>query len=508
MLSTSPSNQSPSWLNPFSQPPKSPNESDSRSESSSGSGSPRPSLKGVLSKTFQGQALTHALSQGHSISQLAQKKATVEQEPNYKFVIYDYLSAKQKEYVNQKASERFRRRLDDFSVSLKDIIQDQRGILSYFDDFLKTQYSEENMDFLREMAVMRKAFVKYNRDLMKKFIETTAPTPINITYRNREALYATLPLPSFNSDHWNDAVDEILLLLETDQIPKFLQSPEFQTWKECESKRREDTIYEHEMPPWSEFLDTIEQQGADEALEALLRKGASVHDCTISLQSALHIAAGLEHRLVSFLLQRWADPNAFDANLWTPLHVAADKFQCKSIELLIQYGGHNRGITTEGTLPIHHFVKNKIKPEDYEIAVKVAILLVNNVNINQQTVRGETPLHYCLRSKCLKLLEVLLAHGANCNITNKRGNSAFHTALIMNWTEAISLMLENGADLSVKSREQSPFDLVANKPEIITLLNTKGTSSSLTERKVLIKAQSESLHSSRSHSEILSFSVI
>eukprot|EP01103_Thecamoeba_quadrilineata_P009765 TRINITY_DN1976_c0_g1_i1.p1 TRINITY_DN1976_c0_g1~~TRINITY_DN1976_c0_g1_i1.p1 ORF type:complete len:185 (-),score=26.57 TRINITY_DN1976_c0_g1_i1:24-578(-) len=135
-----------------------------------------------------------------------------------------------------------------------------------------------------------------------------------------------------------------------------------------------------------------------------------------------------------------------------------------SCKVLVSFGSHQRALTTEGTLPIHYLVKNTFSEEERVLALHVVDLLVDGININHKTTRGETVLHYCLRSKNSLLLEKLLKHGASCNTKNKRGNSAFHTAIIMGRTEAVQLMLEYGADLTLSSQSLTPLELAQNNP--------------------------------------------
>eukprot|EP01103_Thecamoeba_quadrilineata_P015145 TRINITY_DN469_c0_g1_i3.p1 TRINITY_DN469_c0_g1~~TRINITY_DN469_c0_g1_i3.p1 ORF type:complete len:137 (+),score=34.44 TRINITY_DN469_c0_g1_i3:500-910(+) len=85
--------------------------------------------------------------------------------------------------------------------------------------------------------------------------------------------------------------------------------------------------------------------------------------------------------------------------------------------------------------------------------------LSQGVNINQQTIKGETVLHYCLRSKTPLFLEKLLILGASVNTKNKRGSSPFHTAIMMGKTEAVISMIHFGADLSITSQSYSPLEL-------------------------------------------------
>eukprot|EP01103_Thecamoeba_quadrilineata_P015144 TRINITY_DN469_c0_g1_i2.p1 TRINITY_DN469_c0_g1~~TRINITY_DN469_c0_g1_i2.p1 ORF type:complete len:413 (+),score=72.69 TRINITY_DN469_c0_g1_i2:155-1393(+) len=335
----------------------------------------------------------------------------------YKFLIYDYLSLKQKEYINIKATERHRRKAE-FIVTLKDILQDQRQILSFFEDFLKTQYSEENLDFLVDITRMRQSILRKQTSNLKKYVNSAAPTPINITYHVREGL--VLGSKSIiEDDFWNEAIDEVLALLETDQLPKFIQSPEYQNWKKVEHQRREESREHRTLPIWWQFIEAIKQDVGQERLEELLRKGASVHDTNGDGQSALHVGVLGSPYITSFLLERRADPNSLDCNSWSPLHVAADSAKYLNCQLLLAFGSNPNTLTNEGNLPLHYLVKNTIKEGDGEIALKLMEKLSQGVNINQQTIKGETVLHYCLRSKTPLFLEKLLILGASVNTKNK-----------------------------------------------------------------------------------------
>ncbi|MCF8255748.1 MAG: ankyrin repeat domain-containing protein, partial [Bacteroidia bacterium] len=72
-------------------------------------------------------------------------------------------------------------------------------------------------------------------------------------------------------------------------------------------------------------------------------------------------------------------------------------------------------------------------------------LIENDVNLNNQDLYGDTPLHRTAIEGYTKVLNLLLEKGMDVNILDKKGNTPLHIASKYNRLHIVELLLNNGA---------------------------------------------------------------
>ncbi|XP_034562311.1 regulator of G-protein signaling 8-like [Notolabrus celidotus] len=103
--------------------------------------------------------------------------------------------------------------------------------LAAFRTFLKTEFSDENIEFwmaceeYKKIKSSTKLVSRANR-IFNEFIDIQAPREVNIDYRTREKTKQSLEDPSPTS--LNEVQAKIYSLMEKDSYPRFLRSKMYQ----------------------------------------------------------------------------------------------------------------------------------------------------------------------------------------------------------------------------------------------------------------------------------------
>nr|XP_061831547.1 regulator of G-protein signaling 8 isoform X1 [Nerophis lumbriciformis] len=113
-----------------------------------------------------------------------------------------------------------------WSHSFDQVVSHKYG-LAAFRTFLKTEFSDENIEFwmacedYKKIKNSTKLISKANK-IFKEFIDVQAPREVNIDYRTRMETKQRLEDPSPSS--LNEAQAKIYSLMEKDSYPRFLRS--------------------------------------------------------------------------------------------------------------------------------------------------------------------------------------------------------------------------------------------------------------------------------------------
>uniref|UniRef100_A0A3Q3X0P8 Regulator of G-protein signaling 8 n=1 Tax=Mola mola TaxID=94237 RepID=A0A3Q3X0P8_MOLML len=117
-----------------------------------------------------------------------------------------------------------------WSESLDHLLYHKYG-LAAFRTFLKTEFSDENIEFwmaceeYKKIKSSTKLVSKANK-IYKEFIDIQAPREVNIDHRTREKTKQSLEDPSPTS--FNEVQAKIYSLMERDSYPRFLRSKMYQ----------------------------------------------------------------------------------------------------------------------------------------------------------------------------------------------------------------------------------------------------------------------------------------
>lgn len=157
--------------------------------------------------------------------------------------------------------------------------------------------------------------------------------------------------------------------------------------------------------------------GKLEVVKILLDGGASLDS------PFLHVAILRGYKAIfKLLLEAGADPNTFNHNNETPLHVAARYTRDIEVFRLLLEAGANPNVKDAFTLtPLHHVTLVDLRDA-------VLLLLKYGADINAQEKDGETALHMAIFNGYHDLVKLLLEKGADPYIVGRRGKNAFELA--------------------------------------------------------------------------------
>ncbi|XP_076157664.1 uncharacterized protein LOC143140566 [Alosa pseudoharengus] len=119
-----------------------------------------------------------------------------------------------------------REELESWSRSLSNLLSSRTG-LSVFGAFLRSEFSEENLQFYLACEQYRHSSNNFSlqrraRDISATYIQPGAPREVNLDSKTRELTLELLQAPSHTS--LSMAQKRIYSLLDTDCYPRFLQS--------------------------------------------------------------------------------------------------------------------------------------------------------------------------------------------------------------------------------------------------------------------------------------------
>lgn len=210
------------------------------------------------------------------------------------------------------------------------------------------------------------------------------------------------------------------------------------------------------IPEGGTLVHTAQIMKNQEALELLMRHGASLNISTAEGTTPLHRAVRDEDaELVRWLLRERADYSAGDKFGNTPYHYAhsleiLDIFASKGVDFNLP--AHATGYTPLHMACCTHNV------------MKIRFLLKQGAFAGAQAHQGQTPLHMLVSQKYLDVDEagsLLLRAGANVRAVDYEGNTPLHWAAGVNArnnfldrgnAKAILWLCENGADPRVRNQ--------------------------------------------------------
>ncbi|KAM9324479.1 regulator of G-protein signaling 21 [Gastrophryne carolinensis] len=102
--------------------------------------------------------------------------------------------------------------------------------LSAFRDFLKSEFSDENIEFWLACEDFKKTKIssqladKANK-IFCEYVQAEAPREVNIDHKTRELISKRLSQPTVNC--FDDAQDLVLHLMAKDSFPRFLRSEQY-----------------------------------------------------------------------------------------------------------------------------------------------------------------------------------------------------------------------------------------------------------------------------------------
>jgi len=163
----------------------------------------------------------------------------------------------------------------------------------------------------------------------------------------------------------------------------------------------------------------------------------------------LHWAVSKGHKeLVSWLLSQHNDVNPKDDSNWTPLIIAASGGHTEIVRMLLDAGADACAQTDQKRSALLYAAsKNRTDI--------LNILVAHRVDVNQQDVVGQTPLHRAAGPGHMESVSILLSTD-NClvDVQDRYGNTALHYACEEERLQVAKLLIKAGANTEIQNREE------------------------------------------------------
>ncbi|XP_030017279.1 regulator of G-protein signaling 21-like [Sphaeramia orbicularis] len=128
--------------------------------------------------------------------------------------------------------------MSQWSISLDRLLTSKYG-LKIFQAFLKSEFSDENIEFWLVCEDFKKIKSSFRmtcraKKIFKHYIQAEAPREINIDHKTRELIRRNIKAPT--AVCFDDAQTIVFGLMEKDSYPRFLRSDIYQTFMESTSE--------------------------------------------------------------------------------------------------------------------------------------------------------------------------------------------------------------------------------------------------------------------------------
>jgi uncharacterized protein len=132
--------------------------------------------------------------------------------------------------------------------------------------------------------------------------------------------------------------------------------------------------------------------------------------------------------------------NAYSADGWTPLHLAAFFGHPKVAELLLAENADvaARSRNSNGNTPLHAALAGNHK-------LVAGLLIGRGADVNAADANGWRPLHLAAANNNLDAINALIAQGADVTAGNREGSTPLSIAQEKNHREAAALLRKHGA---------------------------------------------------------------
>ncbi|CAB0037205.1 unnamed protein product, partial [Trichogramma brassicae] len=208
-----------------------------------------------------------------------------------------------------------------------------------------------------------------------------------------------------------------------------------ETWlRICDNHRNKFDLNVTNKSNWTPLKLALLFQRCPIATELLLRRGADPNYWDNDGWTALHIICreGVDVSLLALLFHVCEEVNqevrvdAPGPGGRTALHLALSKKHIILAEYLLRNGANPMTANGQGKAALHLVCQSNYEDEFVESFFQICYEEDWALQLDAQDKQGRTPLHLALHSGTERAVEVLLRRGADPNLVNKEGSTPLH----------------------------------------------------------------------------------
>jgi uncharacterized protein len=192
------------------------------------------------------------------------------------------------------------------------------------------------------------------------------------------------------------------------------------------------------------LIDARSRTGESAILTAVYHRQKQIVNLLVARGAAMSLfeacAAGEVERVERLVAADGSAINAYSADGWTPLHLAAFFGHAKVVEFLLAHGADAkaRSRNPNGNTPLHAALAG-----NHQMAA--GLLIGHGADVNAADAGGWRPLHLAAANNNIDSIEALIAQGADVAAANGEGLPALSLAQEKNHREAAALLRKYGA---------------------------------------------------------------
>ncbi|XP_062556746.1 uncharacterized protein LOC134221572 [Armigeres subalbatus] len=238
----------------------------------------------------------------------------------------------------------------------------------------------------------------------------------------------------------NDAV--VLLIRKGANIE--LSRKDGRTAMHSAAFNRRAKIDAHAENGWTP-LHCAAQEGHNDAVVLLIRKGANIELSMKDGRTVMHVAAS-DGRVdvLSTLIDKKAKIDAQTENGVTPLHFAAQEGHNDAVVLLIREGANIELSLKDGRTAMHVAAFNG------RVDV-LSTLIDKKAKIDAHDENGWTPLHCAAQGGHNDAVVLLIREGANIELSMKDGGTAMHVAALSGKVDVLRTLIDKKAKIDAQT---------------------------------------------------------